>query len=427
METSSDGEFTPRELICEEAWGEIWRAQRKDGKPVILVAYTTPEGDELFEEAVECLEKWRKCAEGTVAQHLLKINELNQGAIPYLLADDPGGPTIREMMNALEEEESSLPLETQGKFANSVAKAMTASETYGFDPIGFSPDTIFKNERDKDFPFQLLPVAPGTVCQAALLCGGRYFPPEMEGAPDPKKIHPDSYSLATIWVDIFRRDLESDFPENPIEQVPFEGLRFILQLCLKPEGGSYSDPNTVMMGIDRWVRKAMKEDIAEFREKELRRKRGPLVSYFVANWPVFKKIGSVGLLIGAIGLGGYFLLTSRMFDAPRRKQEPEDVVFMLFEDILNGGGSFLAEYGKSPTVRDQVNSMLAIIEDLEDSGQITKWNRYQTTVLGSGSNRTAKVDLIDNSEQRFARVLIPLRQGQNIEWSINGAHFELII
>lgn len=414
-QNAGDHGFLPHELIREEPWGEIWRAVwLKENRRVILVAFTTQEGDELFGEAAQHLRRWQEVA-GKACPHLLKIFEINEGAIPFLLIEDPGGPTLREHVTALE---ADMPLDQQGKFGLHIATAIVEGEAYDCGPIGVTPDTIIQAPEDRDYPWRVIPVGPRTRAMCALLGAGRYFPPGCAQNPAFFTIHVDCYALAWIWTEVFRRNFEMPWLE-PKKAIPYTGLSYVLESSLVDKNGVYSDPQVVAAGVDRWVSKTLKQDIAEQKEKEVRRKRGPLGNFFHDNKFALGVCAGLVVFLAVLGGGIYLLLESRTFGRPLTKLRPEDVTEMFETALLaNKPDDGVALTMSAP---DATREIFIAVDRLEKAGILPDKPKTSRTVDGSGEGRTADITLKNADGEIVAVASLMLQQRANAEWQISNA------
>lgn len=417
-ETVPTHDFTPRVLVAEEAWGEIWRAE-KDGRGVILVAYTTPEGQDLFDEAAAKLAHWKLTAEGASAPHLLRILEISEGAIPYFLAEDPGGPTLRQHMASQTE---GMPLEEQGRMALNLSKALNEAEVYAFAPVGITPDTIFLNRRDRDVAWQILPVAPATKGQLGLLCGGVYFPPQVREAARPATMNADSYSLAWIWGDTYRRDFSTRH-QNVAEGIPYKGLRFVLEICLEMRNDAFTDAGTINGGVDRWLRKSMLEDVRAEEEAERIRKRGPVGNFLYNSRGAFKVLGITVAVLAVLGGALYGLWNSDLFKPPLSTQKAEDVAQMFMTALISDDVEKAQSFVSGASVRETAD-MADHILAMESKGSIAKWNGFGNTISDSGETAIVYTTLYDSDKQAFALVTIRLQQKNNFDWYVRNLFFK---
>ncbi|MEO8376351.1 MAG: hypothetical protein ABI579_01670, partial [Candidatus Sumerlaeota bacterium] len=239
--------FIPRELIVDEPWGEIWRARNAVGGTVLVVGYTTAEGDSVFEESLPALRKWKEAAE-QYAPTLLKIIEISESAIPYLIVEDPEGKTWRETVTGLQQP---MPLEEQAAMPSAMLDAIMQAEAHGLAPLGMTPDTIIRMARTPSM-WRLIPVAPKSMEAVKLLASGRYFPKEITVAEKPGDIHSDCYSLAWIWFEAMRQDFDAPWPESN-EAIPFPRLSLILESTLAPKAGFANDPAILKKSIVGWI------------------------------------------------------------------------------------------------------------------------------------------------------------------------------
>ncbi len=425
-------DFVPRELVREEPWGEIWRVDMNNGRKALLVAYPTELGDEVFEEAYPHLERWQQLAEGTCF-HFLKAIKFSDTAIPFVLFEDPGGLTLRETVEKAiraEEEKSEESMDwgpkEQGMMASCAAKAATEAEAYGVAPLGMTPDTIFHDPNDAEIPWKIIPVMPGAPRHMTQLCGGRYKAAGVESAPNPVKMHPDSYSVAFLWVDAYRKDFESPFPDVK-ELIPYEALRFLMTEPIHLKDGCYQEPNLFALGIDQWVKKQADIDLEDFQKKKLRKKRGVIINFFVDNKRKLK-YGSIALLFFA-AIGGFIYWVVYFSDAiggPTSRLKAYDVTQYYFQSIIARDFQGANEH-MSGTGNEATGVMLTLIDEMEDKGIISEWEYVTANYAIKGDAAIVEVEFYDDSDLHFANAKVDMRKRRNGFWSVNDVYFRPLV
>lgn len=237
----------PWQLLRQGPWGEIWRANRDGGPTALLVVYSTSDGETMFDEARPMLELWKRQVPLS-CPHLLKIVEIGDRGVPYLLVEDPAGPCLREFVESLKEP---MPLDRQGALAEAVARGLQEAEAFALSPVGVTPDTIFRATHDASHPWKLLPVAPASRTAIRRLGYGRYFPPGLETASEPRLHHPDTFALACILIEVYRRDFEA--PWGAVKDtITVPGYRRVIDRGLHAPRGVHEPSGVLVETIHHW-------------------------------------------------------------------------------------------------------------------------------------------------------------------------------
>lgn len=237
-------------LVAEEAWGEIWRAEHDELGKVLFVAYTSAAGTAMFRDALPTLERWQDTGD-MMSGHILPILKISADtAIPYILARDPGGPTLRELVN---HPETTIEADQLVRGAVEWVGGVVTAVKLNMAPVGITPDTLFKVTTGQAH-WCVLPVAPRTVRQG-LLAGGRYFAPELEHAADLSISNGDCYALGWILAEVLSEDWELvRLPAVLQKAIPIEKLRDAVNTGLASNHGIFVDPNVYDLSLRRWLR-----------------------------------------------------------------------------------------------------------------------------------------------------------------------------
>lgn len=240
--------FIPRTLLHQGTWGEVWRATHDHYKNVIFIAYSSGEGEELFTAAIKGIRRW-KATVGPATPHLLKIHEISDSAIPYILTEDPGDKTLAESM---EHHTGQITLEVLARVVRELASGLQEAGEWELAPVGLAPEFIFRT-RDGAAPhWRILPVGPTAPLYWRQSYCGKHLPPTTigRGTPDPQ--HVDVYSLAMIWLELLRvYHRESGETERRV--LLESGLREVLATCLNRIDGEYRQPADVATMIQEWL------------------------------------------------------------------------------------------------------------------------------------------------------------------------------
>lgn len=413
---------TPVELMLEEAWGEIWRGARQDGSRVFIVAYSTEEGDELFEESAAALEAWKR-SQGMSCPHFLPVLEIHGGAIPMVIVEDPGGPTLRQRV--LDAEAPELTPKQQGTMALHVARALMEAETYNAGPLGLSPDVIVACPEDRDAPWKVLPVAPGTARVYTYLAGGRYAAPELATTGRPNAIHPDTFAVACLWFESFRKDFES--PAGHVgDAIPYDGLRFQIENGLVAKNGEYKEPNMFVIGIEQWVRKQADIDFGDYEKKKKRAKRGALVNFFLDNQVFFKwGVAVLAFLGGAYG-GYWYVATYRPFQAPLSERN-ETMVYETYLNALAAEDSMGALSLTSGHATGATEDLFERFAELRERHGPAATVRLESRRAGFGNRRDVETTVVDRAGAPVALLSLVVTQRSDGRWIISNVYFRPLV
>ncbi|MCC6547466.1 hypothetical protein IT570_09900 [Candidatus Sumerlaeota bacterium] len=411
--------FIPRELIVEEAWGEIWRARNATGGTILVVGYTTAEGDAIFEESLPALRKWKEVAESH-SPSMLRILEINESAIPYLIVEDPEGETWRETI--MQPSQPEMPLEEQATMASAILDAIIQGEAIGIAPLGITPDTIMRSSRTPGM-WRLIPVAPKSMQAVRPLAQGRYFPREVTVAEKPGEIHADCYSLAWIWVEGMRRDFNATWPEST-EAIPYPKLSLILESTLQPRSGSSNDPALLKKSIAAWVsselgsdllahEKMLKEKSQSAFRRLLNKKKGVLGRFFLT----FFIVGSV-----TVGLATVAMTKAGKNNGSTITLVDSDTVKEFFSALAVGGTGRLGAIC-SEEAQQQAKDAAAMIDEMKAKGIITGFHHADSRVKGTGASRESEGILYDETGKAFAKVQLSIYQKPDYHWSVVDVYF----
>lgn len=193
--------FIPRALLCQGSWGEVWRASHETFGSVLFIAYSSGEGEELFASAQRGLSRWKQNAEAG-SHRLLKILDMSDGAIPFLIVEGTGEKSLTE---SLAHHHGHPSLEALAKAIKEISLGVAEADEWGLTPIGLTPDLVMKCPDGSPIPWKILPIAPGAPVQRRATYCAKYLPPSTMGgdiAYEPQNC--DTYALGQIWMDLIR-------------------------------------------------------------------------------------------------------------------------------------------------------------------------------------------------------------------------------
>lgn len=238
--------FVVASLIAEEPWGELWRAADERHGRVLVLLYTTAEGERLFLESLMQLRQWKALAPRTVS--LLPILEIqDREAIPTVLLADTGGPTLHDYHRV-----SKAYFMTRGQleWAREMAAMIDLLHSHAIVPAGISTRIVFHGSRDGGALWRLAPVAPGHPEVYQFLAGGELLPSGYSPGGESWKAGLDTWALARIWAALREEDPEeaiSDEFAGPIDRE----ARDIISRCLRRgRDGAYPAAASVVRLLD---------------------------------------------------------------------------------------------------------------------------------------------------------------------------------
>lgn len=393
----------PWQLLRQGPWGEIWRANRDGGPTVLLVVYSTTDGETMFDEARPMLELWKKQAPLS-CPHLLKIIEIGDRGVPYLLVEDPAGPCLREFVESLKEP---MPLDRQGALAEAVARGLQEAEAFALSPVGITPDTIFRATHDAARPWKLLPVGPASRTAIRRLGYGRYFPPGLEKASEPRLHHPDTFALACILIEVFRRDFEA--PWGAVKDtITVSGYRGVIDRGLLAPRGIHEPAGGMVEKIHHW----RTTDLATDAER-LANPNPPA--------PPGRKLWIAAVLMIVAGLGGVagFLYYE---DQPKAAVRPgaEAIAVQFMEAIVRGdtvaGASLLASGEEA-----RVETLIGYMRELADAPNGTVFVRAARAMRAEPP--LFEFTVVDRVGGDAAVILVSTTQADGANWRVKRVDY----
>lgn len=263
-------------LVVSETWGEVWRATHDQLGRILVVAYKRDPGKNLFLACRNAFAQWKTLGEQGVPG-VLKIHKIvASGKIPMVLAEDPGGETVREFFAS-----EAATLKKTARMVRACCRTVRRLQTEGLTPVGLTPDTIFRKEGAEDFPAWMLPVSPGVFGSEVRLGNGRYISPEALLLADPSQSNADVYALAWIWAELLARNHEIDHDEARLGQfVHYPRAKGAIRKALKFKEGRHPDAKRLELEADQWIendaaldRQDFDRSMAERKEARAERRR----------------------------------------------------------------------------------------------------------------------------------------------------------
>lgn len=446
-----DQGIVPTHLVVEGPWGEMWRADHSRYGRVIFVAYATAQGMELFREAHDTLKRWKQSA--PAADGLLGIKEISaDSAIPFIVVEDPGGETVREV--CADKDEPVDPLEV-GRWFRATAETLGRALNLNLTLVNPTPDTLIVDPTKKNNPLRIVPVAPGVAAKAPLLAGGKYTAPELPGSSLPKLINSDSYALAWMLVDaLLQNDATPRHVEDLKAALPAPKLVQTLTGGLFSKGGSYADAPIMDGALKRWLRNDAEEDLkvlrkqrekeqrerAKLKKKAVRESKGaepeaaapaaaaaaaPPVSKIARKPPEYRKGGSKSkdatmrriviaivsvLAATAASVGVIAVMKARK---PVQPTSAFATAQVYLEEVCDGDAAnasrWSADGGTAATAK--------LVEELKKAGK-AKGHSAVATERGAEGRQVAKTDIKGPNDEVLLRVAIHLAEKQPQQWRV---------
>jgi hypothetical protein len=216
----------------------------------------------MFKEALSYLGRWKESCR-TPEQRLLGIKHLSPDtAIPYMLVEDTGGPTLREVANDPEKE---INPDDYVKWFSGLCEAVTNATNMNLVPIGISPDTVFYDAGNPGARWRICPIAPGLAMRNGLIGRGRFTPKELSHMPDVSTTHADTYALSWMLIDIV-----SGRPDLPRltsvidEAFPLEKLGRDLKGSATSQNGACVEPQMMDTILKRWLRNDAEKEVKKY-------------------------------------------------------------------------------------------------------------------------------------------------------------------
>src|SRR5690606_20748904 len=113
-----------------------------------------------------------------------------------------------------------------GAALHDAAQTVVKANTYELFALGLTPDTIVHSPDHDERKWRLLPIVPGTRRAQSTILGGRYAPPELTSATDLDVLHPDTYAISWIFVELCKCDFTIPHDVSRLkEYCPYSRLR----------------------------------------------------------------------------------------------------------------------------------------------------------------------------------------------------------
>jgi hypothetical protein len=415
-ESPSGLSLVPLTLVREEKWGEVWRARHPAHGNVLAVVYRGDHGAALFNESRPGLEKWRDAPEAA-ALGRMRLLEITTGAgDPLVLVRDTGGRTLREAADDLDQK-------SLARAMAAVQRTITALNAVYMTPVNMTPDTIIEDPAGGEFPWKLLPVAPGASRTAGELGGGRYTAPELAGAASPAETNSDVFAFAWIWAEGSAGDFTlARTPAALREAVPFPRLRTFLLGGIAAHGGAYADWRLLGIGTDRWIRKEAELDFAEVAEAKAAGERKGWDQFLYQHRGALRRAGITLATVAALALAVFLACQSLVIRDTDKT--PRGIVNLYLESFVkrdfDGAKKFVEPSGVLHT------DMLARdLERIESAGLVSRMKVAIPEVRGSGPGRTAKVAVLGEEGDVVFRLEMNIIQQPDERWRIRDIFYSI--
>ncbi|CAN5171959.1 hypothetical protein BH09SUM1_BH09SUM1_32020 [soil metagenome] len=405
-------------LVAEEEWGALWRGTHPEKGNVLVVIYGPSVGGlGLYDEAAASLQQWERLASGGTAPGLLKIYQVaREENVVVLVAEDPGGRFLGEFAG-----DATIGLKDMGRCFAAIARSLIIARAYEIPFVGLTMFGAVEDKSQKDFPWRLLPIAPGAR-RASVLAAGRYAPPELADAASLPELNADSYSLARLWVDVLAQDNSFDFTKEKLrEVVPYPRLRTMLNNGLTPAKGAYGDPKLTQIAIDRWLKEAADEDLKEVKETADAAGRSVAQQKLHENKGLLAKVG-IGLAAVAV-LVLLVMAVPAMFRSTNTNKTPYGTLNLYFAALAKGDTAGAKSYTMGEAT-PQTDNLKAEIERMEKAGLASKFGEGVPQVHGDGDVRTVKADLKGENHDLFMNVEMTIRKQPMTDWKIDTLFFK---
>jgi len=261
----------PQRLLFEEGWGEVWHAAHNRLGAVFFVAYTTPPGVEMFNQAKAKLERW-KASGGVAAEGVLPVLEvIAESAVPYLIVRGVAGRSLREV---LADQETYPDPEEAVELTARLMKTLREASAMELLPFGVTLDTIIEDPACAGFPWRLLPVAPTARSQPQLLGRGLYIP--QEAAIDYGSPNSDVCSLCWILAECVAGAPFQGRDIPALESaVNMPALAALLKNGITSSVGKFPDTAVIERAIRQWQRDDAPAELKKHRKARKGDKRQP--------------------------------------------------------------------------------------------------------------------------------------------------------
>jgi hypothetical protein len=366
-------------LVVDEEWGEMWRAEHDGFGKVLFIAYTTPLGVKMFQEALPALERWKASSHGA-DQRLLGIRMISADtAIPYLLVEDTGGPTLRELAN---DPTRAVAPDDYVKWFAGLFEGIVAAMNLNLVPIGVSPDTVFYDPNNAGARWRLAPVGPGGACRSGLIGRGRYVPRELAHMADVSLTHADTYGLSWILAEILAgRDDMPRLPSVLDETIGMERLATELKAGVQSQNGVCMEPMGMAMVLKRWLRNDAEKEMKAWRKahKKATGKAGASVSRAAVPKVKAKRKSSdgggtfaVGLLLSLLKIGLVLAVfgaaafgTYKLFTTTDTNKTPLGTARLFCKEVVanNQAGALQYTTGNAVGQTEELFTLLRVIRE----------------------------------------------------------------
>ncbi len=416
--------LTLEDLVTEDGWGELWRGEDEKLGMVLICAFTTDEGKQAFRDTLPSYKKWQSLA-ATYCSGLLKVHRIiDEGEIPMLIMENPGGETAREHFIAGWED-----IKEGGLLAVACLDAIAHARNNALAPIGITPDTIFRNPDGKECPWKLLPVVPESSEYFHLLHGGRYVPPELKDTHHPEELNPDTYSVYWIWAEIVAQDttIPHDL-ERLKEFIPYHVLHTLLTNGLIPLKGSYFEARVAVTAIQYWLKYDARDDRIDRKKKIEAEKRTPAQEkMYKAKEKIWERrkiiiqVAALLIIIGVIGLAGISIKNT--FKAQKTPQTAYGLIALYFDALIDRNLEEALKYTQGEGNMG-TNLMFEKIKWMEEKHLASRFAQAAPEIRGSGSPRLIRVALKGENGDLFMRAEVTVKKMDSGEWIVEKVFFE---
>ncbi|MCB2153334.1 hypothetical protein KQI84_00480 [bacterium] len=413
-----DSKAVPKELLAEDSWGEIWRAEHDKHGTVILVAFTTPKGAEMLMDGRDGLVNWNKMAGAEVPQLARVLHVSPTEPLPHLLVEDPGGRTLRAALPDMIDNPVS-----QGSWAYSIVRGLHQADVYEMAPVGITPDNLIHCPGSQEAPWKIIPIAPRSLLASRTIAGGRYHAKELDTSGKPHDIHADLYSFSWLWLELQAGNFNIPHEPNALKQfVPHKRLATVIANNLQSRNGEFSEPRLAELGVQRWVKHDIKEDLKEFKEKTDAAKRSNFQQYMFENRKWLIQIGLSLFIIICVLLS--VLAVKGLFTTSGSRDTPYGIMTLYLDEFVGQRDVTGAQAYTTGQATTQTERLFAEIEDMEQNGKASHMTEAMPVVRGSGNARTVKVDFKGVNNDVFMIAEMNIRANDRGQWVIEEIYYK---
>lgn len=403
--------------VWQESWGAVWRGTHDKYGDVFIVIYDGESGPALFQEVLPSLKRWKEVSDLGATPGLLGIHEIIEtGSSPMLVIENPGDRTLHEVAR-----EHRLELNKLGKVMHAVSKGVLLARSYEIWSTGLCPQIVVKDRGFQGGGWRLMPVAPCAIHHAREVAEGIYVPPEVKPGAEISKLCPDSFALSWMFADLAAGEVIQ--PRQPAilhQKLPYARLRTLVENGMQPLEGSYGDPKMAQLGIDRWLKEGVEEDIREHRQEE-RAKTSKLPAFMIGREKLFMQLGIGAVLLIVIGMAVAYVPS--LFSVKNTRNTPYGISNLFLGEIMERDAAGAKEYARGAAT-GQVDRLLAAIKAMEDANLASPFNRAVPQVHGDGKARTVKVDLWGENGDVFMIAEMTIRADDQGIWTVDELFYK---